>query len=166
MELNRELYQRTFSKLKAPEKIGKEILAMTEKTRKPKKFILRRLAVAAAVMALAVALAMGANAATDGKLVIEVLNFVESFPFGGGKIDLYEGKIDDEPVYFCVDEQESISGAGTITVEVDDSGNDGKTHYSVTEYDGESSRVVESGEMEDFTAEKSPETEVPSAPEE
>lgn len=165
MELNKELYQKTFSKLKASPEIGKELLAMTEKTRKPKKFVLRRLAVAAAVMALAVALAMGANAASGGELMGTVLNYVKSFTVDGSKIDMYTGEIDGETVYFSVDRQGVADDGGDITVKIDSDGDDGKTHYTVTEYDGENSSVVESGEMEDFTAEKSPNTEVSSAPE-
>ena len=41
---------------------------MTEETRKPKKFMLRRVIAIAAAMALLFALAMGANAATGGEL--------------------------------------------------------------------------------------------------
>lgn len=163
MELNKELYQRTFSKLKASPETGKELLAMTEKTRKPKKFVLRRLAVAAAVMALAVALAMGANAATGGELMGTVLNYVKSFTVDGSTIDMYEGKIAGETVYFSIDKQEIDGEGGDVTIRVDD---DEKTHYTVTEYDGENSMVVESGDMDDFTVEMSPETEVSSAPEE
>lgn len=166
MELNKELYQRTFSKLKASPETGKELLAMTEKTRKPKKFVLRRLAVAAAVMALAVALAMGANAASGGELMGTVLNYVKSFTVDGSKIDMYEGKIDGQTVYFSVDKQEMDGEGGDVTVKIDDSENDGKTHYTITEYNGEDSTILESGDTEDFTVKVSPDTEGPSAPEE
>jgi len=162
MELNKELYQRTFSKLKASPELGKELLAMTEKTRKPKKFVLRRLAVAAAVMALAFALAMGANAATGGELMGTVLKYVKSVTIDGSEIDLYEGKIAGETVYFSIDSQSIAGEDGDVIIKVDDS----ISHFTVTEYDGENSMVVESGDAEDFVVEKSPETEVSSTPEE
>ena len=68
MEPNKDLFQRTFSRLKSSPELGKEILTMTEETRRPKKFILRRVIAIAAAMALLAALAMGANAATGGEL--------------------------------------------------------------------------------------------------
>lgn len=68
MEPDKELYQRTFSRLQSSPELRKELLSMTEQARKPKKFVLRRLIVAAAVLALIFALAMGANAASGGEL--------------------------------------------------------------------------------------------------
>lgn len=72
----RELFQRTFSKLTASPLILQEVITMTESKKKPKKFILRRLVVAALVLALVFALAMGANAATGGKLFHHVATFL------------------------------------------------------------------------------------------
>lgn len=64
MKPNKELYQRTFSRLKPSPEFGKELLTMTENVKRPKKFVVRRLIAIAAVLALVFALAMGANAAT------------------------------------------------------------------------------------------------------
>lgn len=166
MERNKELFQRTFSRLKASPESGKELLAMMEQAKKPKKFALRRLAVAAAVLALAVALAMGANAATGGEMFGTVLKYVTSFTMDGSKIDMYEGKIDGETVFFSIDKQEIADEDGEVTVRVEDPQDGGKSHYTVTEYDGENSMVLESGEAEDFSVEKFPEAEVSSVPEE
>lgn len=69
-----EKYKKMFSRVKAsPEKI-QEVIAMTEK-RKPGR-IVRNLLVAAAIMALAVLTAMGANAASGGEL-FRILSFTE-----------------------------------------------------------------------------------------
>lgn len=75
-ELDKDLFRQTFSKVKASPDTLKEAIKMTEMQSKPKKFILRRLAVAALVLALAVAVAMGANAATNGELFKTVSTFV------------------------------------------------------------------------------------------
>ncbi len=166
MELNKELYKRTFSRLKVSPAIGKELLAMTEKARKPKKFVLRRVIVAAAALALAVALAMGANAASGGELADTVLDYVRSsitIPDDGSVVVITEGK--DGEAWISIEKNEEAGDSGDVTVTVDDSEADGAARYTVTEYDGESSTVVESGEIGDFTAEKSPEAEVSSAPE-
>lgn len=98
-ELDKDLFRQTFSKVKASPDTLKEAIKMTEMQSKPKKFILRRLAVAALVLALAVAVAMGANAATngeffkpfitlvtsneDGSITMEVSGFGEEMPDGG-----------------------------------------------------------------------------------
>lgn len=68
MELDRKLYQKTFSHLKASPDLGKAVVELEEKRRKPKRFLMRRALVAAAVLALAFALALGANAASGGGL--------------------------------------------------------------------------------------------------
>ena len=69
-----QMYKKTFSRLKAsPEKI-QEVIAMTE-NRKPR-HIIRNLLVTAAIMALAVLTAMGANAASGGEL-FRILSFTE-----------------------------------------------------------------------------------------
>ena len=64
MKPSKELYQRTFSRLKPSPEFGKELLTMTENMKRPKRFVARRLIAIAAVLALVFALAMGANAAT------------------------------------------------------------------------------------------------------
>lgn len=69
-----ERYKKMFSRVKAsPEKI-QEVIDMTE-NRKPRK-IVRNLLVTAAIMALAVLTAMGANAASGGEL-FRILSFTE-----------------------------------------------------------------------------------------
>lgn len=76
MEFDRDLYKRTFSRLKAsPEKI-QEVIDMTE-NRKTKR-IARKMLVAVAVTALAVLTAMGANAATGGQLFARIVSYTES----------------------------------------------------------------------------------------
>lgn len=59
-------YRQAFAKLKAPPQLETEVLRMTGQKRRPKKFIARRLAVAALAAALMGALAIGANAAAGG----------------------------------------------------------------------------------------------------
>ena len=59
-------YRQAFAKLKAPPQLETEVLRMTGQKRGPKKFIARRLAVAALAAALMGALAIGANAAAGG----------------------------------------------------------------------------------------------------
>ena len=77
MEPNHDLYQKTFSRLKASPELKENILAATEQTQKPKKFIWRRVLAVAVAAALLFALAMGANAATGGEL----------FQFSLGKLE-------------------------------------------------------------------------------
>lgn len=67
MEFKPEIYKRACSRLVAPPDKLQEVIEMTEKQRKPKR-IVRTLLVAAAMMALAVLGAMGANAASGGEL--------------------------------------------------------------------------------------------------
>ncbi len=81
------LYRETFSYIKASPALRKELLSMTEKTKRSKKFVLRRLLVAAAVLALVFALAMGANAATNGAL-FEFIGMA-SVEVDGGSQDVY-----------------------------------------------------------------------------
>ena len=69
-------YRQAFAKLKAPPQLETEVLRMTGQKRGPKKFIARRLAVAALAAALMGALAVGANAATGGSWLEEFLQTV------------------------------------------------------------------------------------------
>ncbi len=67
----RDLFQRTFSHLEISPALSEKLSAITEtagKDKKPKRFILRRLTVTAVILALAVVLTVGANAATGGEL--------------------------------------------------------------------------------------------------
>lgn len=68
------LFKQTFSKLTASPQIIQEVIDMTE-TKKTKRFILRRLVVAALVTAMVFALAMGANAATGGGLFRSIIHY-------------------------------------------------------------------------------------------
>ena len=74
MEFHPDVYKRACSKLNAPPDAVKEAIEMIEQKRKPRKAV-RNLLVTAAILALAVLAAMGANAASDGELFEEVLFF-------------------------------------------------------------------------------------------
>ncbi len=121
---------------RAREKLRKELLAMTERTetgRKPKRFILRRLAVAAAVMVLAVALAMGVNAATGGELYdITIGKLICTLSTDNGwTAKLYENAGGEEFVIIerpgSTDSEDFETGGyeNTVTyeIEMDDDGN-------------------------------------------
>lgn len=110
MEPSKELFERTFSRLKASPELRKELLTMTEKTRKPKKYILRRLVVAAAVMALAAALAMGANAATNGELYEATIGrLVYTLKLDNGSTaKVYEAGEDGGKVSFIIQEEGAV----------------------------------------------------------
>ncbi len=127
---DRQAYQKAFSQLKISPELRKELLAMTEKTektRKPKKFAMRRLAVAAAVMALAFALAMGANAATGGEMFGSIVNYVQSWTMpDGSKVDMYQGKLKEsgETVFFSIEtEGDNVGKAIGIDLPEDESEN-------------------------------------------
>lgn len=117
MEYGNELFQRTFSHLRASPRLREELLAMTEQKtneRKPKRYVARRLLVTAMVLALAFALAMGANAATDGELyeaTIGKLVYTLSLS-DGGKAEIFE------------------NGDGSFTVVEHPNGEDGETAKS------------------------------------
>ena len=118
MEFDRELYQRTFSRLKAsPEKI-QEVIHMTE-NRKIKKTA-RRAMDAEAVTALAALTAMGANAATGGQLFARMVSFTQSADGrtaemvfevdngaqgGGGEMSFYESGEEGKAVVAYQDEE-------------------------------------------------------------
>ena len=76
---------------------------MTEQ-RKPKRFIVRRLVVAALVLALAAALAMGANAATNGEFFNHVVTFVTTTVDGEMEIEVTAdlGAITEDGMVFTV----------------------------------------------------------------
>ena len=74
MEFHPDVYKRACSKLNAPPDAVKEAIEMIEQKLKPRKAV-RNLLVTAAILALAVLAAMGANAASDGELFEEVLFF-------------------------------------------------------------------------------------------
>ncbi len=105
------LYKQTFSKLVPSPQLIQEVLDMTETKKRPKKFILRRLVVAALVVALAAALAMGANAATGGEFFKSVISIV-SYSEDGETIlmtvdsdSLDAAAEDGEPIYFSIEDE-------------------------------------------------------------
>ena len=119
MEPNHDLYQKTFSRLKASPELKEKLLAVTEQAEKPKKFILRRALVLAAVAALLFALAMGASAAIGGDLfMFSPGNLERVIPMDGGmaayiyrsgeKVSVIVQKAPVQPTVVQVTSQESI----------------------------------------------------------
>lgn len=89
-----ERYKKMFSRVKAsPEKI-QEVIDMTE-NRKPRK-IVRNLLVTAAIMALAVLTAMGANAASGGELFAKIVSYMEYTTEDGMDVAEMEIELDDK----------------------------------------------------------------------
>lgn len=89
-----EKYKKMFSRVKAsPEKI-QEVIDMTE-TRKPRR-IVRNLLVTAAIMALAVLTAMGANAASGGELFAQIISYVEYTTEDGEHVAEMQVEINDD----------------------------------------------------------------------
>lgn len=85
MELDRTLYQRSFSHLKAsPERI-RGALELAETRQRPKRFLLRRALVAGMILALAAALATGV-AAAGGELLGHMLCRVEVYRPDGNEL--------------------------------------------------------------------------------
>lgn len=144
MELDRDLYQRAFSKITLSEPKREEILKMTEQTKKPKKWIGRKLLITAAAMALAAALAMGANAASGGELGERFVDYLCSLTLDDGtEVKVYQGKISkngdkiyiaaegeidpNSPICSFENEGSGESGEGkpyaSYSVSVDDDGN-------------------------------------------
>lgn len=115
MEFHTDLYKRAFSKLTAsPDRI-KEVIEMTE-NKKPKRFILRRAAVTASVVALAFAVAAAANAASGGALLARVIS---SSSYVQGDQCITEMVIE-------VDDGDAAGGAGYGQYEIEQKGEDGK----------------------------------------
>lgn len=144
MELDRDLYQRAFSKITLSESKREEILKMTEQAKKPKKWIGRKLLITAAAMALAAALAMGANAASGGELGERFVDYLCSLTLDDGtEVKVYQGKISkngdkiyiaaegeidpNSPICSLENEGSGESGEGTpyasYSISVDDDGN-------------------------------------------
>ena len=114
-----ENYKKMFSRVKAsPEKI-QEVIAMTE-SRKPRR-IVRNLLVTAAIMALAVLTAMGANAASGG----ELFTYVVSCTFNGEDIETVEYHLDSGDVV--------KGGLGSYVIT---EGEDGRAVLTYTDKDG------------------------------
>lgn len=116
-------YKKTFSRLKAsPEKI-QEVIAMTE-NRKPR-HIIRNLLVTAAIMALAVLTAMGANAASGGELFARIVSYVEYTTEDGTEVAEMEIELDDD----------MLAGGGMGEFEIVQSA-DGKAIMTYTDENG------------------------------
>lgn len=124
MEFNRDLYKRACSKLTAPPDTVKEVIRMTEMQKKPRKWT-RRMLVAAAVTALAVLTAMGANAASGGELFARIVSYVE-YEQDGEKVGEIVVEIDDSAI------GGNATGEYTISIE----GEEGKPVLSYTDEDG------------------------------
>lgn len=124
MELNKELYKRTFSRLKLSQNAREELSAMTETTKKPRRKVFRTLLVTAVVMALAVAVAMGANAATNGELYEATLgNWIGTFTLDNGAVvDFYQTTEDGEIGIALVREEGSQENSGTSEDGIDTDG--------------------------------------------
>lgn len=109
-------YRQTFAKLKAPPRMETEVYQMTEQRRRPKKFVARRLVVAAMAAALAGALAIGANAATGGELFGNIVITLAGEGFRQVESDdgsiAYQGQVNGEDVFIYFEEPDGAAGAG------------------------------------------------------
>lgn len=165
MELDRDLYQRAFSKITLSESKREEILKMTEQAKKPKKWIGRKLLITAAAMVLAAALAMGANAASGGELGERFVDYLCSFTAEDGtEVKVYQGKIseNDDTIYIATDAEldphspiVSVEGTGeagegkpyaSYSVSVDDDGNVKIEDYQKKEVETASAPAAEAQE--------------------
>lgn len=165
MELDRDLYQRAFSKITLSEPKREEILKMTEQAKKPKRFVGRKLLIAAAAMALAAALAMGANAASGGELGERFVDYLCSFTAEDGtEVKVYQGKVseNDDTIYIATDAEidpnspiVSVEGTGeagegkpyaSYSVSVDDDGNVKIEDYQKKEVETASAPAAEAQE--------------------
>lgn len=140
-----ERYKKMFSRVKAsPEKI-QEVIAMTEQ-KKPRK-IVRNLLVTAAIMALAVLTAMGANAASGGELFAKIVSYTEYTAEDGSEvmemtIDLDDSKLEG----FTSGEFEIVQGE------------DGKAIMTYTDENGQKvSKVIDSFDLDGVPSEKAAE---------
>ena len=140
-----ERYKKIFSRVKAsPEKI-QEVIAMTEQ-KEPRK-IVRNLLVTAAIMALAVLTAMGANAASGGELFARIVSYASYTPEDGSEvmemtIDLDDSKLEG----FTSGEFEIVQGE------------DGKAVLTYTDENGQKvSKVIESFDLDGVPSEKAAE---------
>lgn len=140
-----ERYKKMFSRVKAsPEKI-QEVIAMTEQ-KKPRK-IVRNLLVTAAIMALAVLTAMGANAASGGELFAKIVSYTEYTAEDGSEvmemtIDLNDSKLEG----FTSGEFEIVQGE------------DGKAVLTYTDENGQKvSKVIDSFDLDGVPSEKAAE---------
>ena len=140
-----ERYKKIFSRVKAsPEKI-QEVIAMTEQ-KEPSK-IVRNLLVTAAIMALAVLTAMGANAASGGELFARIVSYASYTTEDGSEamemtIDLDDSKLEG----FTSGEFEIVQGE------------DGKAVLTYTDENGQKvSKVIESFDLDGVPSEKAAE---------
>lgn len=130
-------YKRAFSRLKAsPEKI-QEVINMTE-NRRPRK-VVRRLLVAAVVMALAMLIAVGANAASGGQL-FRILSYHEYDEGDGSYRAEMEIELDDEAL--------ADGRIGEFGITQDENG---KTIMTYTDEDGNThTQILDDSQLEQF----------------
>lgn len=132
-----EKYKKMFSRVKAsPEKI-QEVIDMTE-TRKPRRTV-RNLLVTAAIMALAVLTAMGANAASGGELFAKIVSYVEYTAEDGTEVAEMQVEIDDK----------MLDGSDSGSFEIIQ-GEDGKAIMTYTDENGKKvTKAIDLEELED-----------------
>ncbi len=124
----RNLYQRTFSHLEVSPALREELSAMTEKMEKakrPKKFLLRRMAVTSMIMALAVVLAMGANAATGGELYEATIGKLIGYAIDseGNRLNVYKADENSGEAHYVVEAEGGYGGrTETVVIAEDESG--------------------------------------------
>lgn len=137
-----EKYKRIFSRVKAsPEKI-QEVIDMTE-TRKPRR-IVRNLLVTAAIMAMAVLTAMGANAASGGELFAKIVSYVEYTTEDGEHVAEMQVEIDDDAL--------GEDGIGEFEIM---QGEDGKAVLTYTDENGQKvTKEIESFDLNGVPSEK------------
>lgn len=140
-----EKYKKMFSRVKAsPEKI-QEVIDMTE-TRKPRR-IVRNLLVTAAIMALAVLTAMGANAASGGELFARIVSYVEYTAEDGTEVAEMQVEIDDGALG-----EDGIGGFEIIQ------GEDGKAFMVYTDENGQKvTKEIDSFNLNGIPSEKAAE---------
>lgn len=134
-----ERYKKMFSRVKAsPEKI-QEVIDMTE-TKKPRR-IVRNLLVTAAIMALAVLTAMGANAASGG----ELFKTVVAYAFNGEDLEL-EYRLDDGSMFdgdsYTYEIVDGENGK-TILTYTDENGNKVSKGIDAFQFDAETAKAAE-----------------------
>lgn len=142
-----ERYKKMFSRVKAsPEKI-QEVIDMTE-TKKPRR-IVRNLLVTAAIMALAVLTAMGANAASGGELFAKIVSYVEYTTEDGMDVAEMEIELDDRKMEgntegsFEIIQDES---GKAVMVYTDENGKKVTTEIDLEGLDGVTGQVKEQQE--------------------
>ena len=123
MEFRPELYRQAFSRVKPSPEKRQEVIEMTEKKRPSR--IVRRFLVTAVIMAIAALMAMGANAASGGKLFARLVSYQEFTDDNGQSAIKVEYQIDDDRL--------AEDGVGEFKIV---QGEDGKAVLTYTDEDG------------------------------